>query len=278
MATPKFDRLTCAVPSEGAWDAKENVLHVSTPHAFTQATGYAKYVLGLDGNVYFRGQAQVYADMVPRLFRGANNWSGVHRREEALNKVIKGSIAAFIPDTPEYAREPLLQHYFLRTRWLDLVDNAWIALWFASHEVHTTGRDNEFAHFVPRRTGAAYVVLVSAGQETPDSARPGLVATPQATLVDLRRAAPSLYLRPHAQHGLLFRRTNISTVADASLQSFVIGTIRVDVTDANSWLGGSMLSVHHLFPPPRYDHGYRTFLERPPMHEGFVGRVAHIGA
>ncbi|GAA0468199.1 hypothetical protein Ade02nite_79030 [Paractinoplanes deccanensis] len=38
---------------------------------------------------------------------------------------------------PRYAAEPLLQHYGIRTRWLDLVGNIWSALWFACHHFTT---------------------------------------------------------------------------------------------------------------------------------------------
>lgn len=278
MPKPKLDLLSVMRPEDGEWNPVKSVYDVRSPHAFTQVIGYSKHAMRKEGRIFFRGQSEMYPKMLPSLFRGATGWPGIHKRVEAIKRVVNQSSASFIRNTPEYAHEPLLQHYFLKTRWLDLVDNAWVALWFACHEVRSTGSRSEFAHFVQRESGFAYVILIDTGNGHEDVLKPGLVCSDKVMTIDLRSAAPSMYLRPHAQHGLLFRRAVIEKIGDADLAEFVVGVVRVDVKDALRWIGGSMLSVHYLFPPPHYDYGYRRFLEEEIVYDKFVGKTVHIGA
>ncbi|WP_420914265.1 FRG domain-containing protein [Comamonas aquatica] len=39
-----------------------------------------------------------------------------------------------------------MQHYGLNTTWIDIVDNIWVALWFACHEARCT-KDGKFIHY-----------------------------------------------------------------------------------------------------------------------------------
>jgi hypothetical protein len=49
-----------------------------------------------------------------------------------------------------FSHEPLLQHYGLATTWIDLVDNIWVALWFACHKAHISGKRSQYLHFEKR--------------------------------------------------------------------------------------------------------------------------------
>ena len=229
-AKPNLERLgeSGLADHGGRWIPAENALEVYTPHALNQAVGYIKYFHGTDG-VYFRGQTKTHATMRASLFRMVRSWTMVHKRVEALNILIKQARVkeTFIASTPTYAHEPLLQHYGIRTRWLDLVDNVWVALWFGCYEAKATGNYNQYLHYIRRREGYAYIVLINVGTEEPDSTKPGITRSGTAEIIDLRRAAPSLYLRPHAQHGLLFRPLEITKLADVDLSAHVAGLIRV---------------------------------------------------
>lgn len=276
----KLYKIRTAVLDDGCWDDKEYVYHVKTAHAFSQISGYLKYTRQKNGPVFYRGQAKLYSEMKPSLFRSVKTWSATHRCIERINIYIKASkkSGSFLNNTPDYANEPILQHYGIKTRWIDLVDNAWVALWFACHTTQSTGRGDEFIHFLPRKEGNAYIVLMQPGAERRDTKRPGVWITRKAEVIDLRRAAPSIYLRPHSQHGLLMKRSSITEVSDALMNEFIVGVIRVSVCDAFEWLGGSMMSVHYLFPPPVYDHGYRLLLDKAPKGNKTVGEIQHIGA
>ena len=269
------------------WNDEDEVYDVASPHALAQAAGYLKYVLREKGGVYFRGQTELYPKMLPGLYRDIT-LGAKSQREAALGRFIRSAVGgrAFLSGTPAHAHEPLLQHYGIRTRWLDLVDNVWVALWFACNAAAVVGDLDRFVHYVPSEEEFAYVVLLQPGPERSGvgddgPSPPGQWLTGQgATVIDLRRAAPSLYLRPHAQHGLLFRRTKYPPTADAmDLSEFIVGVIRVRRELASAWLGDGFLTrTHHLFPPPLYDYGYRALLKSAPAGNDRVGAIQHIGA
>jgi hypothetical protein len=146
MAKAAFDKTQI---NGAVWHPTDKVLDVSTPHALSQAAGYLKFANGIDGGVYFRGQCAVHSTMVPSLFRGLKRV--LTTRETHLHQFMTAAVqnGAFLPNTPDYAREPLLQHYGIRTRWLDLFDNVWTALWLGCNRAMATGRFGEYLHYIP---------------------------------------------------------------------------------------------------------------------------------
>lgn len=128
----------------GEWVDAQQCIHVKTPHLLTQIAGYSKFKCGQSGGqVHFRGQSKVYPTMMASLYRTPPK---EHPKTEvlhtAINKYLKElrDTGATIGGTPERAFEPLLQHYGMRTRWVDAVDNIWVALWFACHVAHARGQ------------------------------------------------------------------------------------------------------------------------------------------
>jgi hypothetical protein len=265
-----------------------DVYHVSKPHAFVQAAGYLKHVLPktMKNTVLYRGQPEIYGcHLVPTLYRSAESQKVKSKQDKALGEYLSkiGSKKVLAP-VGEYAWEPLLQHYGIKTRWLDLVDNAWVALWFACHEANRSRDLGKYVHFSrrhpsldPRKPSYAYIILVRADLVPSDPAQPGLFAGPGTDLIDLRVAAPSTFLRPHAQHALLFKRSTGLDHEHTDYSDFVVGVIRVNLVDALDWLGdGSLLSAHSLFPPPAYDFGYHDLLEHAPTGNAAIGTIHQI--
>ena len=204
----------------------------------------------------------------------------------ALNKVIEGFRAAgsIFGGFGEYAHEPLVQHYGISTTWIDLVDNIWVALWFACHRALTAGKNNEYLHFERRIPNASekyvYVLLVASDITKRNRVKPGYFFGQNTELVDLRMAAPSVFLRPHSQHGLLFRKKGSpGNGRPIDYADQIRGVIRVDLDKALNWIGdGKMVNTHSLFPPPYYDNGYQILLSCPVDGKLGVGQIAHVGA
>jgi hypothetical protein len=175
--------------------------------------------------------------------------------------------------------EPLLQHYGVRTRWLDVVDNIWAALWFACHEFHEYA---SYAHYSRRASGTAhprfaYIVIFDVGNAK-RGPYPGMYVSDKARLVDLRYATPSVYLRPHAQHGCLLNAVTGTGATSYSLQHLELATVRVELGLALEWLGsGTLLSSYSMFPPATRDEGYRRLLEHAPALPSGLGRFLHYG-
>jgi len=242
------------------------ILDVEESHALIMAAGYLKHN-SLEG-VYFRGQSKLYNGLRPALYRGIDSIVAKTNIEGRLNQKInefRSACPAF-SKFGDYVVEPLLQHYGLRTTWVDLVDNIWVALWFACHEAKST-RDGHFLHFQKRivnnQNEYAYIYLVGADLEKRNKDKPGYWNGKNTELVDLRIAAPSYFLRPHAQHGLLFRcKGEGSNGRPLDYAKQIRGIVRIPLLKAFDWLGnGHIVGVHSLFPPAYYDNGYKILLQ-----------------
>lgn len=271
------------------WSASEGVFDVSDPHRLTQAAGYLKFIYKGAGPVYYRGEVENFPSLVASLHRGIRLESTVRKRSHQLHGFTKEAVAtgSFLPKVPAYAREPILQQYGIRTEWVDLVDNIWVALWFGCYGARTTGSLSQFVSFERRRQSGsissnreyAYVKLVHCPDVLRDAARPGVLQSEALEVIDLRTAIPSLYLRPHAQHGLLLRGRSSFEKSSWDLSQCVVGVIRIPVDLASEWIGaGTMLSVHALFPPPHFDYGYAQLLKRVPEGTKVLGAIQHVGA
>ncbi|MDN4612320.1 FRG domain-containing protein [Arthrobacter burdickii] len=290
---------------EGGW----TVYSISDPNALTQVVGWLKFTCEA-GVVLYRGQSQLYDDMTATGFRSLTenshadyaeklkdyissiygqdcacrhnkNFSSLHLCNEQ-SQFVKDNPNALVSGTYRAVVEPLLQHYGLKTRWLDVVDNIWIALWFACHQQITEGR---YAHHRRRSIAQegpdakAYIAVFETGSIDPTSV-PGYRVGPSTRFVDLRYAVPSVYLRPHAQHGALIAPSRLDSggVPFGSMKEQVVGVVEIKLGDALEWLGtGAMTSGHVLFPPATRDHGYRRLLDwNSPPHEK-LGHVTQFG-
>ncbi len=168
---------------------KTRVFEVDSPHTFIQAVGYLKHLAGArKGIVGYRGQRKLYnPSVVPSLFRGAPSLKAMINRVEVLGKMLNriNREGEVLRSVEEKVREPLLQHYGINTRWIDLVDNVWVALWFACHRAHSVPKAPGFVHFERRdpfrkdENSFAYVLVIEGerGVEVPFC--PGLSKMPE---------------------------------------------------------------------------------------------------
>ena len=86
-----------------------------------------------------------------------------------------------------------------------------------------------------------------------------MVINEKSEVVDLRNNLPSLFLRPHAQHGLMLHNLDKN---DWDMTDLVEATIRIKLSKALKWLGnGELLSTGGLFPSPVYDLGMQKLLK-----------------
>jgi FRG domain len=278
------------------------VLSVPDPNLLIQTVGWLKF-RATGGEVLYRGQNKLYEHAVASGFRaggpvalehvgrdlrnyidtlagrhcacssGPYNWGQSHSCTEQILRGSPSSIA-LVRGTYRSAVEPLLQHYGLRTRWLDVVDNIWVALWFACHHQVTKG---EFAHHRRRSPdlegpdAKAYITVIDTGPLI-GTGTPGYSIGKSTRLVDLRYAVPSVYLRPHAQHGLLIAPAKLEHGFN-NLDSRVTAELEISLRDALDWLGaGVMTSTFVLFPPATQDEGYRRLMKAvsPPFTLGDI--------
>lgn len=265
------------------------VFDVPTSHSLIQAAGYLKYIYAQNKyqGVFFRGQTKLYKDIPPSLFRNVHNGPAITNYRsilaEYLKKIKDENLALRAVKTE--CHEPLLQHYGIRTTWLDVVDNVWVALWFACHEARVTGWPEQYLHF-ERRTPSflvdedyAYILLLSSAFFNPVKGMVGYYKEDRSETIDLRVAVPSHFVRPHAQHAILIRRLSQSGQAVCDFSPLLVGIIRIRLSLALEWLGTALtLTSHSLFPPVLYDSGYRELLQNIKSSTRELGSIFRIQA
>lgn len=154
--------------------------------------------------------------------------------------------------------EPLLQHYGLQTRWLDVVDSLPHALFFACHDLWGSPALPGKHTFAPTLRKFGFVYVLDIGQLRPVTRTGSQVVGYSRTssglrLADLRSLKPSTALRPHAQHGLLVR----APTRETDLWPHIVARIAIPAKEARGWIAGDALTRESLFPPQVWDDFYK---------------------
>lgn len=153
------------------------VIHCSTVEALIQEAGRFKFCN--DGPVYFRGQRKLYEPGVPSasIYRDSSTCNTAIKELDRLLFHLAGADAqswyefAYGPDfiehnmvpknkpfhdIPFHSLEGLLQHYGLKTRWLDITDSIPHAIFFALAQYETVKMktDNIASNYDPKTKGS----------------------------------------------------------------------------------------------------------------------------
>jgi hypothetical protein len=260
---------------------------IDSLHALNQIIGYAKFINRGYGDVYYRGETKLHNTLRPSLLRSGN-------RADSKSASLNVLITKYLTDenfiklmklnvddqySSENLIEGMLQHYGVPTRYVDVVDNHWIALWMG---LHTCKKYKQMvSYYRYERRAIPYIDAVKGNEISEDKlyqyvlllAVPGddrrknngIFVSKHYMIIDLRQALPSIFLRPHAQHGLIIKRCSkdAHNCDEYDMADSVIGILKIRVDNSHSWLGnGELLSQENLFPPPAYDNGYDILLQR----------------
>lgn len=272
------------------------IFDVSDYRALNQLIGYAKFLNTEYGDVYYRGEVHLHQSLLPSISRQPN----CCKYEEALNTAIKNAIAdskfsntAKLSgfkgrENPALIVEALLQHYGYSTHFVDLVDNHWIALWFGLNQFKKIKNLSEYCYYEKRTINPIelatakdpeagiyqYMLLVAVDNNAAPVER-GIYVGNEIITIDLRSSLPSIFLRPHAQHGLVVRRNIHEPTGSFDIASNVVGIVRLRIDNVISWIGsGNLLESANLFPSPAYDYGYEILLQRKDLFENEYHRIA----
>lgn len=247
------------------------VVEAKSFHRLNQIIGYAKHINGKSGNIYFRGQSHLYKSCYPSLLRKVQSIGAFQKGSGKLSKFL-GSVKKQVPLTSkvdDVFLEPLMQHYGISTRWIDLVDNIWVAIWFGLHEYkvvrskqevnRTNPYTRDYVHVSKRVDGDMYILLIHSDAIATPTA--GYYLGKDTKLVDLRIGCPPMFLRPHAQHGLLALARG-DNLKNHDFYKRTAGIVKISVQNALDWLGnGNLLTHANMYPSPVYDYGYRFLLD-----------------
>ncbi len=196
--------------------------------------------------VYVRGQDRHFGSMRPSIFRPPNDSYPtkclLEAEKDFAATLIKQKAAKRFrrPDLPA-----LLQHYGVRTSWLDVVDNLYVAAWFATHQRKGNA-------WISKRSGdCGWLYFIST--ESPMSC---------LRVVDFRDKHHHLSTRPHSQHGVSVTRCgNRWSNTSLGFDEFVVATVRLRC--GPEWrLRGFMASEKFLFPSVSEDNTFKV-LQKP---------------
>lgn len=144
----------------------------------------------------------------------------------------------------------LLQHYGLRTSWLDVVDDLRTAIWFATHTIGG-------GVVTERSCGSGWIHILC-----------GKSSSEALDVIDLRVAHQELSLRPHTQQGFSIRGKH------ADLNGFVAASVEFPISER--WrLNGYLAEAAFLFQPPALDHTLRL-LKRKSIDDLLLNTEAHF--
>ena len=278
---------------------KVPIYEIESVHGFTQLIGHAKFNNQHYGNVYYRGECKLHRSLKPAIYRKCKKTEKTTERlmvlinkfslDENMKNTIK--IANYPENIKKHIVEGVLQHYGVPTRFIDLVDNHWVALWMGNNKSEKLKQVNGYYHYSQRTIPYVELannesfndeelfqyVLLLAIPYSEEKKYAGIQSSYDYVEVDLRQALPSVFLRPHVQHGLVVRKKlhEGSVADDYDMASNVIGIIKVRVDNVKEWIGdGVLLSQSTLFPPPAYDYGYDLLLERTDLFKGTEFSIA----
>lgn len=271
---------------------KVPIFLVENYYALNKILGYAKYINGDYGTILYRGECSLHNTMLPSIHRGIKSKRAHYNANFKLNdlekhilsdkKIAKVLVAENQP-CRELVIEGLLQHYGIKTHFIDVVDNHWIALWFGLYRATQIKSVKSYICYTKRTVNKVkyedddyqYMILIASSNNITNLFDLNKINGETVT-IDLRANTPSIFLRPHAQHGLVIRRLRNDKINGYDISKYVVGIIKIPIIFVDKWLGdGTLLTVDNLFPSPAYDIGYDLLLERSDLFKNSICRIAY---
>jgi hypothetical protein len=146
----------------------------------------------------------------------------------------------------------ILQHYGIRTSWIDLVDNLFVAVWFALNKRNSLNGLYYRYSMSPYQTGWIHFV------------HSRVVGQPALRIRDLRSEHLSLSLRPHAQHGISATRWSRGHwhLGNQDLSHYIVASVEIP-NESKFWhISGYMFQQEFFFPAPGGDLTYSVLLKK----------------
>ncbi len=255
-------------------------IFVNSFDGLVRTLGLLKYELR-EHRVLFRGQTGCWGGLSPTLYRRINNHHTADPAVEACMQAYRQAMNRDLLPHQAATTEPLLQHYGVHTRWVDLVDSIPHALFFAVWQMAQQGSGSWSYGPSESPKGVFYLVDCGAEARMKPVEADGVVVSglweedgTGFQLCDLRRAKPSKALRPHSQHGWLARPAPGKT----DLWDRVLLRIVIPTDAGQRWLGpGTCVSPAALFPAPGPDRVFSRLLSQK-MQDFFDAQDPRFGS
>ena len=220
-------------------DINDKVLTFNSPDLLAGFASYLKFQLN-NTEVYFRGEENYHETMIPKLFRFNNNVNLTNKNiennvdftNENIEKILQAhiSLISYLPIISKASRfrqkdfNSVLQHYGIKTPWIDLVDNIFIALWFSNRNAN-------------KKIDFTYIKFFATQ-----------LNNYKLKTIDLRESYSSLSLRPHCQHGISATKENNKwNVNNCDFSNNLIAVAKIPNIPEFK-LNGHIFSKKYMFP------------------------------
>ncbi|MFT3981549.1 MAG: FRG domain-containing protein [Ferruginibacter sp.] len=200
-------------------------IYIDNPVIIAGFAGFVKKEMA-GSNIYFRGESGSYKHVVPSLFRdGASpmtDTKAIQHKFRAYTELKNETKKHFHDMVSRFKNEEidnLFQHYGIRSPVIDMVDNIYVATWFAMDG---------------SKDGYGYIRLMN---------------TSHADLMvsDLRTSHSSLSLRLHTQHGLIGKKkVKAWNAGNIFYDKYEVARIKFPVT--KDIAGGVLFSKENIYP------------------------------
>jgi hypothetical protein len=214
-------------------DDNSPYLYINNPIIISSFAGFIKKIFAKD-NIYFRGESHNNEFVVPSLFRDKGtpliDRKIIQNRFKAYSELKKDTIAHYTTNT-RFSKEEvdtLFQHYGIKSPVIDLVDNIYVALWFAMDG---------------NTSGDGFIRIMNTSK-------------PNLTVFDLRRLHSTLSLRLHTQHGLIMKK-NVGRWNEKNIYFDEYEVARIKFPVDKSAISGTLFSKDNIYPDVSLDNTYK---------------------
>ena len=232
-------------------------LIITNPSILATFIGFLKFQSrksNKTGEVFFRGQTKNYKQIVPSILRG-DDLDHINLLSIAYDELKTYTRSLFNASRfKEETIDNLFQQYGIRSKTLDLVDNIFVALWFATNTLERKGLLFNFCES-EEQFGWIYFMLVDGPQPQNDQNQndPGFNG-----YCDLRKFHSSLSARLHCQHGITYFRNNDGewNFKNRCFDNLVIAAVKFPNTKEFK-LNVGLITKEFLFPEKKIDNTYQ---------------------
>lgn len=223
-------------------------LLVDNPIIISSFAGFMKKIFASD-DIYFRGEGRNNEFVIPSLFRDKGmplkDKAEIQRRFKAYSELKKDTIGHYTNNTRFSTEEvdTLFQHYGIKSPVIDLVDNIYVALWFAMDG---------------NTSGDGYIRIMN-------------TSNPDLNVFDLRKLHSTLSLRLHTQHGLIMKK-KVKTWNGTNIFFDEYEVARIKFPIDKRALSGTLFSKANIFPDVTLDNTYKI-LRNSTWFNNHVGEI-----
>lgn len=237
--------------------------HLTIAHPAILATfmGYLKFQLrkkNSDKEVFFRGQTKNYDSITPSLLRG-NDIEKINQLSKACQELKRRTQKLY--SATRFQNETIsnfFQHYGIKSQTLDLVDNLYVAIWFATNSWKKINGFENLCTYEQSEEEFGWIYFMEVDGPKEMNSNKINYDEKYEGFCDLRKFHSSLSARLHCQHGITYFRDKGKswTIKNKNFNDLVIATVKFP-NSSDFKMNGTIFTKEFLFPNSEIDNTYK---------------------